>query len=164
MAFVPPSISELFSQWEQMGIFTLVLPFLLIFAIVYAILNKSKILGENKGVQSVIALAVGLLAIINPTVTNFFQMIFPRLGIGISVLLVVIILIGLFAGGTNTSINTTIMWILFGVGGFIALIIVFSTFSDLGWFASYMDWQQAIPTLIAVGVIITLVVLIIKGK
>jgi hypothetical protein len=162
MAFTAISIGEIFNQWEQMGIFTLVLPFLLIFAVVYAILNKSKVLGENKGVQAVIAFSVGLLAIINPDVTNFFQVIFPRVGVGISVLLIAIILVGLIASA-GTKWATTLTAVLFGLGGLIFLIIIFTTFADLNWFADRMQWSEAIPTLIAVGIIITFVVLIIKG-
>jgi hypothetical protein len=164
MAFVPISMGELFNQWEQMGIFTLVLPFLVIFAVVYAILNKSGVLGENKGVQAVIAFAVGLLAIISQPVQNFFTLIFPRLGIGISVLLAAIILMGLLASASGKGTSTTLTWVLFGLGALIFLIIIFTTFADLNWFADRMEWREAIPTLIAIGVIITFVVLIIKGK
>ena len=73
--------------------------FLLIFAVVYGILSTMNIFSKgdkNKGVNAVIAIAVGLLALQWDYVPEFFSVIFPYAGIGISILLVALILMGLF--------------------------------------------------------------------
>ena len=39
------SITDVLNTWADLGVFSYVIPFLLIFAVVYAILEKTKILG-----------------------------------------------------------------------------------------------------------------------
>jgi len=56
-------IPTLLSQWESFGIFTYLLPFLFIFAIIFGILSATNILGHNKGVQIIIAFVIGLMAL-----------------------------------------------------------------------------------------------------
>src|SRR3989344_8866636 len=57
---------------ENWGLTDVMLPFLLIFVIVYAILQKTKILGEGrKNLNVIIAVVVGLLVVI-PHVTGRF--------------------------------------------------------------------------------------------
>jgi len=59
---------------EGMGVADVLLPFLLIFTIVYAVLSKTDILGkenENKGINVIIALVLGLSVVI-PHVTNSY--------------------------------------------------------------------------------------------
>ena len=56
------SIGDLFAQWESAGIFEYALPFLLIFAIIYAILSFVNIFKDNKAVNAIISLTVALMA------------------------------------------------------------------------------------------------------
>ena len=87
------SVENLLIEWEHLGIFEYILPFLLIFAVVFGILTKSEVLGTNRGVNTVISLAVGLLAMQSYVLRSFFRTIFPYAGIGIAILLVGLILI-----------------------------------------------------------------------
>ena len=70
-------IGVILQQWADLGIFFYVLPFLLVFALVYAILYKINIMGgepnDNRGVYSIIALAIALLSLQFDTVPIFFQ-------------------------------------------------------------------------------------------
>jgi len=50
-AFGGGSIGNILAQWEAAGIFTYALPFLLIFAIVYAILTNVNVFKDNKAVN-----------------------------------------------------------------------------------------------------------------
>ena len=59
------NIADVLNQWAQMGIFDYAIPFLLLFAVVYAILDNSSILGNNKGVNAIVALSVGMLSLMN---------------------------------------------------------------------------------------------------
>src|SRR3990167_5223415 len=85
------TFGNLLSQWEQLGVFSYVLPFLLIFALVFGILMRTKIFEENKGINGIIALSTALMALQFNFVPIFFSDIFPKLGIGISVILAGII-------------------------------------------------------------------------
>jgi len=90
------SIVDVLNQWNQIGVFSYVLPFLLIFAVVYGILSKIKLFEENNAVNAIIALAIGLISLQLDFVPSFFQQIFPRFGIGLSILLIFVILMGFF--------------------------------------------------------------------
>src|SRR6056297_2047698 len=100
-------------QLEQMGVFAYLLPFLLIFALVYGILTKTTILGNNKGINVVLAIAIGLMALQFNFVSYFFAEIFPRLGVGLAILLVMAILIGAFV---DLDDQKWAKWLFFGVG------------------------------------------------
>src|SRR3989338_8831604 len=93
---MPFDIQTLLMTWESWGVFDFVLPFLLIFAVVFAVLTTTNILGGNKGVAVVIALVVGLMALRLGFVQAFFLNVFPRLGVAIAVILVLLILTALF--------------------------------------------------------------------
>ena len=80
---------------EQLGFFDYLLPFLIIFALVFGILTKIKIFEDNKAINAIIALSVGLMALQFGFVSAFFSELFPRLGVGLAVILVIIIFIGL---------------------------------------------------------------------
>ena len=85
-------LGAVLQQLADMDIFFYVLPFLLIFALVFGILEKANILGsrggpgggkDNRNINAVIALAVGLLSIQFDQVPIFFSVIFPKLGIAL---------------------------------------------------------------------------------
>ena len=98
------TVTDILNQWNQIGVFSYVIPFLLIFAVIFAILQKTKILTgehENKGLLAIISIAVSLLALQFDMVSIFFAVIFPRFGIGLSIFLVLLILLGFFYDGTG---------------------------------------------------------------
>jgi hypothetical protein len=152
------SITEILNEWEQFGVFAYVLPFLLIFAIVFGILNKSEILGKNKGVQATIGLAVGLLSLQFNLVTNFYSIIFPHFGIGIAVLLIAVILMGV--GGEKLA------WmpkVLFWVGAIITILVILFSFSDYNWFGGNFLWANSMSSIIAGILIIAAIAFIVFG-
>lgn len=129
------SLGDLFAQWEAAGIFQYALPFLLIFAIVYGLLMKLNIFASkdnpNKGINVMIALAVAFMALQFDIVSLFFSEIFPRFGVALSVILVILILGGLFMP-TNKENNwfmialAIIVFILIG-------IVIFTSLNAFGW-------------------------------
>jgi len=109
---------QIIEQWQQFGVFTVLLPLILVFAIVFAILEKINIL-NNRGVHLVIALAVGFFTISNPYISAFFMPLFANLAIGIAILLVLIILIGLAIKPSDKSFPY-----IFGIVGGILFIVI----------------------------------------
>lgn len=152
------SIGNLLSQWEQAGIFTYVLPFLLIFALVFGILTKAKIF-TDKPINAVISLAVGLMALQFPAVSQFFSEIFPRLGIGLSIILVLLILIGLFIEPEKKGF----LWIFFLVVGLIiGIVVIVNSAGASGWLSGYF-WNYNWSSIITVVVIIVLIGAVLFG-
>lgn len=139
------SLGDVLNSWSQQGVFAYGLPFLLIFAIVFGILGKSKILGENKGVQATIALAVGLLALQFNLVTDFYATIFPYAGIAIAILVVAIILMGLMFKELDWT-----KYVFFGIGAILFVIVLFTSLSDFSMFGGFgYGWADAWPAIMA---------------
>ena len=131
--FYGGSIGNLLAQWEQAGVFSYVLPFLLIFAIIYGILSKTKIFGdENKNLNTVISLVIGLLALQFDFVPLFFSEIFPKVCVGLAIILAMIIVLGLFLPNSATKFN----YLLLGAAAIVFFIVVSRSFSNLGYYAS----------------------------
>lgn len=117
-------LEELFNQLEDAGIFEHALPFLLIFALIFGILEKSNIFGTkdnpNKKINAVIALVVALISLQFNFVSSFFSDLFPKFAVALIILLVILISIGLFTDLDNKKTK----WILSGII-LILLIAVF---------------------------------------
>jgi len=100
----------------------IVLPFLLVFALVFAILQKSEILGKGKKqVDAIVALVVGLLVIAVGSATNIITGLMPILAVGLVVLLVFFLLWG-FAFKSELEVPNAIKWTI-GVIAAIAVIV-----------------------------------------
>jgi hypothetical protein len=123
------SIADILFQWESIGFFDIILPFLLIFAIVFGILSYMKIFGENKAVHAIISVILGLLAIRAQFFSDFLSEIAPRLGVGLTILLTVLILIGLFVPNDHKK---TIGWVMMGIAGIILIVILSQLYDVFG--------------------------------
>ena len=138
------NLEEFIRALDSWGLTDVMLPFLLIFTLIFAILVKSRILGEGKrNFNLVIALVIALLVVV-PHVTNSYP---PNADIveiinasvpGVSVVLVAIlmllILIGLFGGGTNWGSQFS-GWV--AVISFIIILAIFG--AAAGWWTGW-NW------------------------
>ena len=150
------SITDILNQWAAAGVFSYVIPFLLIFAVIFAILEKTKILGENRGVAVIIAGAAGLLSLQFDFVSTFFATIFPKFGMAIAVIVVVVILIGLFVGKDNIGEMKWIGYTL-AIGVVIWALVTWNFFGDyigIGWWIEENFWALAIGAILIVAVVI----------
>ena len=149
------NIYDILASWEELGVFSFLLPVLMVFALVYGILSTSNFLGENKGVNVVIALSMAILSIQFGYVQEFFATIFPYAGIGISVLLVAIILMGVVTDKPPVQ-----KWVFFGLGALIFIIVMLYTIADFGWLGGYAgeDWVPTIIVgLLVIGALVAIV-------
>lgn len=150
------SIGALLSKWEQAGFFSYVLPFLLIFSVAFGVLTRAKIFGEaNKGLNAVISIVVGLLALQFDFVSVFFADIFPRLGIGLSVILVMLILLGLFlpAEPDNKYAN----WLLFIVAFIVFIFVLGKSFGTFTWWDNVTNWYYYSPEIVTIVIVVVVV-------
>ena len=106
----------------------MLLPFLLVFVVVFAILQKSKILGDGKAqIDALVALVIGLILIGVPQPREIIVGIMPWLAVGVAVILVFMILYGFVAGDLSGSSKW--MKITFGIlaGLFTAGVVLYVT-------------------------------------
>lgn len=147
----------LLDRLTQMGFFSYVLPFLLIFALIYGILLRVKIFEKNS-INGIIALAVGLMALQFDFVPIFFSELFPRVGIGLAIILAILILVGLFLPD-----KPWVGYTLFGISAIIVLVILIQSGGAYGspalyWF--YDNW----PLIFGLIFIIVFMIIITKDK
>jgi hypothetical protein len=143
---------QLVMQWNQMGIFTVLLPFLLIFAVVFAILEKVKLL-QNKAVHVIIALAVALFTIANPYTVSFFIPIFSNLGLGVAILVCLIIVLGLAVKPEGKTWNT-----IFLIAGILIFVMIIAKAKLLSFVFSNVSCGPQCQALLIFVVVIVLAV------
>jgi hypothetical protein len=158
---------DFFRDLEDLGLTDVLLPFLLIFTIIFAILQKSKILGDQKkNLNVVVALVIGLLVVI-PHVTNSYpanadvveimNKAIPSVSLVVVAILMLFIIIGLFGGEADWT-GPISGWV--AVIAFVIIVWIFGAASDWWngwrWFNDFFGSQT-----VAVIIIILVFALII---
>lgn len=151
------TVGQLLAMWQQAGVFSYILPFLLIFAMVFGILSQTNMFKGNRVINGILALAVALLALQFDFVPVFFSQIFPRLGVGLAVLMAILILFGLFIDPKHNGVK----WMMLGVGLIITIIVIVSTFNYLGygqWWGFLYNYSPWIISIVIFVVIIGVII------
>ena len=170
------TITDILNSWDQVGVFSYVLPFLLIFALVFALLQKTRLFATSTGtkgsetykhnstIEVIIAAAIGLLALQFDFVSIFFANIFPKFGIGLSIFLVLIIFLGFFYNPEKTDKSKGLGWI----GWVVGIGVVVWALSNWGtWFSgaySFGIWiGDYFWALVVLAVVVGVILAIKKG-
>ena len=156
---MPVDIGTIILQWQNAGVYDFLLPFLLVFAIVFGILSATNIIGGQRGLHVIIALVIGFMAVgynysTELSFSQFLQILFPKLAIGLAVLLALLILVGLFIPDDERKYWG---WGLGALGVIVAIIIIAQSFERFGWYNSgfygdYVGW--IIGAVLLLGIII----------
>lgn len=160
----------------RLGIYDVVLPFLLVFTVVFAILEKSKVFGTEKtksgeytrkNLNSMVAFVVAflvvassrLVAIINETMANMVLLLMMSVCF--------LILIGSFMKETKEGIHLKGGWQTFFIYiMFIGLVIIF--LNALGWLEPAWNYlaahynSTAVASILLVGAMVGFVYWIVK--
>jgi len=148
-------------QLENLGFYDFILPFLLAFAIIFGVLNYINIFKDQRGLQALVALVIGFAATRFPIYSDFLAIISPKLGIGLTILLILVILMGLFIPEGAQAIMG---WIMIGVAVVIALVIFGQTYSAFGGFyGGYLN-TDLIGWIIIIGLLIGVIVAVVVGN
>jgi len=155
----------IFASW----FFTeMLLPFLLVFVVIFAIFQKSKILGDGKAqIDAIVAAVIGLILIGVPQPRAIVVAIMPWLAVGVAVILVFLILYGFVAGDLSDAPNW--MKITFGIiaGLFtLAVVLYVSGFGSI--FTEWLSggessgiWMNVLMIILVIG---AMAVAIFSGK
>ena len=150
--FLSGGIGDFLNNLASLGFFNYALPFLIIFALVFGILTKMNMFRDStRAVSAIIALAVSLMALQFNIVPQFFSQIFPSLGIGLSIVLIILIIIGFFSDPDKPWIKAT----FFIIAIIIALVVIVSSsgIDVWGWLHDNLGDSTAVILIIAVMVI-----------
>ena len=153
-SFAWTNLYGVLQQWEQFGVFTVLFPLILVFAIVFAILEKIDLF-KNRGVHLLVALVIGFFTVSNPYVSGFFMYFFSNLGLGIAILLGLIILLGI----SLKPDEGTWKWIFTIFGGVIFLFVLVRS-GLLKWMIgeNFWYWFQANSALVVLLLIVAAMV------
>jgi len=150
---------------ERWGLTDVFLPFLLIFTIIFAVMEKTKILGTDKrNLNMIIALVISLTTIIPHVTGNYpagfdpvliIQQALPAVSIVAIAIIMLLLLIGLF-GGEMVFLGAS-------MPGWIAFIsiatIIFIFGSSAGWFVhGFSGWLEDFFGADAVAIFIMILV------
>ncbi len=161
------TITEVLNVWNDIGVFSYLIPFLLIFAVVFAILDKTKMFSakdtENRGIIAIIAVAIGLLSLQFDFVSEFFAVVFPRFGVGLSLFLVVLIFLGFFyTPAEGQPWSNKVVWIgwVVGIGVFVWSLSAWDQWNSYtgfgGWFA------ENVWALIVLGILAAIIFVVAR--
>jgi hypothetical protein len=116
--------SVLVTNLQQLGFFGFLLPWLFMFVVVFGLLVKTKLLGEDKRLAAVLALVVAFFVVGfgGPFLANFFVNLWGVAAMAIAAVLVIVLFVGM-AGGDITKLfeNKAAIALVAAIG----IIIVF---------------------------------------
>ena len=120
---------------QQLGFFGFLLPWIFMFAVVFGLLVKTKILGEDKRLAAVVALVAAFFVVGygGPVLANFFVTLWGVGAVVLAGILVTVLLVGM-AGGDMTKIfeSKAAMGIIVAIG----IVVFIVAAGALGAFAS----------------------------
>ena len=142
---------------KDYGFVEIILPFILIFAIVYGILSKTKILGKNnRRIEIAVSLVLGFVAIGSLQFSGLIQGFIAKLGFGIVILLGLALILGFFNIPLDNKITLWISSILF-------LVIVIVQFTNDSINQMFLNLIKN-PAVIGVAIVILIIWLLVRTK
>jgi len=172
--FDSSGFGQMLAQWQQAGVFSYMIPFLLIFALVFGILSKINLFGskkdaagtgtENRAINAIISLSVAFMSLQFDFVSVFFSEVFPRMGVALGIILVILVVGGLFIDPKNKGFMIGLMVVAMLIAGAVIIYAI----QALGWTTNffYNSWWMVnnswiIPTVV---LIIFVAVIVIGAK
>jgi len=99
---VVTDFNSVFIELQSMGFTTYILPFLLFFAIIFAVLEKLKIFGDNKtNINLMLGIILGLLVVVQQEIVTAVNSFLPKVSLFILVALMFLVIAGLFGAKTG---------------------------------------------------------------
>jgi len=123
------SLFNVIELFKSLGLYKTLFPFILIFALVFGLLEKTKAFGDNKTINAIIALIVGLFFVSFLQAITFISLLIP-LVVGLIVLLFLLLLIFMFMGVPSETIGKALTNP--AAYGLIIIIIIIFVFVALG--------------------------------
>jgi len=101
-----------------------ILPFLLVFTLVFAVLDKTKLLGEGKRqINAIISLVIGLILLAFPAPRDIIVKLIPFLAVVLVILFVFMLLYGFLAGKKEGDVLNKGLKIALGIIVGLSLIV-----------------------------------------
>lgn len=162
MASTPLDFGEIVRDLQSIGFYEYVLPFLLVFAIIFAALEKTQLFGSGKtNINVIVALIFGFLLVAQQGVVKTINEFLPNVSLILIVVLAGLLVISMLAGEEYQGLSKGLMGI-----GVIAVIIAFviALWPEQITFLDSYDKERLLYTGIIVLAFIGVIWLIAGGK
>ncbi|MDO8628723.1 MAG: hypothetical protein Q7R56_03140 [Nanoarchaeota archaeon] len=164
---------------KNFGLFDVILPFLLVFTITFAILEKTKILGHEgtekkakKNLDAMVAFAIAFFVVAASNVVQAIQASLPAISMVLIIIVVFMLLMGSIVGQQDGGFSlwaTGHKWAAWVVIVFILIAVVaifLSAFGQLGnvWgYLTYYVTENMIAAVALIALIIVAMAVVLKG-
>lgn len=162
---------------QKLGFFDVILPFLLVFTIVFGILEKTRIFGvekidnkeyPRKSINAMVAFAIGFFTVAAKQVVTSMQVSLPNVALVLIIVVCFMMLAGSFMGDKPFSMEGRGAWVGFlTVVMFIAIVLIF--LNSFGWLDTLIAFfsahlNTALMPLLFIIVIVGAIFFIVGGK
>ena len=141
-----------------LNFFMPILSFLLVFIVVYAVLNKIQILGESKGIHLFVSFILAIFFVVNVSLVDFVKTSSSWFVVIFVLVFLVLVMIAFTQGSLEIVKNKYVALIL--VGGLIAVFVISSAYAfnwavNWGevWDWFYSDWFGFALLLVIAGIV-----------
>ena len=166
------AVNDIFYQFQASGIFEFVLPFLLVFTIVFAVLEKTRIFGTEgddgktprKNINLIVSLVLALIVINQFEIVDRLNLFIPKVSLFIIVAVMFLVLVGIFGVNVHEGFSGITLF-LFAVASLLIIYwaLVPSSSSDFFTGSDFGYWIQDNLGTLLVLVIIGIVVWAVAG-
>lgn len=159
--------------FDKLGIYDVILPFLLVFTIIFAILEKSKVLGTEviegeklakKNLNAMVAFVIAFLTVASSQIVKVINQTAAHVVILLLLSVFFLILVGSFWKEGEGPFSLEGKWnILFMVIMFIGIVLIFLNaleYNGKSWLTIFWDWLKNFNNSEAVSSIVLLVVIL----
>ena len=116
-----------------------ILPFVLVFTLIFAMLQKTQLFGEGKKqIDAILGLVIGLILIAFPFSRDIVVNLMPFLAVSAVLLLIFMLLIGFISGKKGDVLENVGLKVMLGVIAGLALVTVFLIVA--GWWDNVWNW------------------------
>ncbi len=161
---------------ERFGFFSVLLPFLLVFTVVYALLEKTKIFGTQKiddkeypkkNINAMVAFVIALLVVSAKSIVGALQTSLPNVVMLMIVILAVLVAVGMFWSGEKEfnmfeKLPVLSKWLI----GIVILVLIGIFLSSFGALNNvleffYRNYDRPVVTSIALLIVVAIIIWLI---
>jgi hypothetical protein len=163
------NVPDFLVQLEQFGLLDAVLPFILIFAILFTVLSKTNVVSDKKNIHMLVSLVISLLVILphvmgtyppGQDVVNIINNALPNMALVIVIIVAALIVMGIFRAPGDTGVPGAGLMVPLS-----AIVIIYIFGLAAGWwkslsFLSFLnnpDIQALVVIVLVFGLVIFLI-------
>ena len=141
-------VGTFFQNLQSYGFYDYLLPFLLIFTIIFAMLEKTMIMGKEgdkprTNINTLLAVIIAFIVVVQTEIVMIINTYLSKMALLIIIVLIFLLLLGVFGANVSQGLSG---WLL-GLGFFISLIgVLWALSPDIGlgnWLSQYYMFSEA---------------------